>query len=350
MKILNLKLSHLNGAILSIFIITASLYSYAKETIYLSERQSYQHKIAIVTNRLILHVNNDSILYESHLDPRGEVSYLTASYGENQWSYVLNSSLEEIVDQDFRYENWVIFVHGDGKDLKSAVKRAREISELHKVNVLAYAWPSSDPELGAIKNFKNSHNNVEKATPHFGLFLKDVACLRNSSSGNLFKGNVSMFMHSLGNYYLENLVKQNLHKIFEEPFIENLIINAAAVEQSGHNQWVEKLNFQKRIFINSNGKDMNLIGLRIFSKNKMQLGEDPEPPFASNAIYVSFTEAVGASLPPGPSHSYFFASVTDESQRISFYYTQLFNGMEIDFNNPNLFIQESEYLSYSILF
>jgi hypothetical protein len=334
---------------LLIFIVLAQT-SIAKETIYLSETPVYQHKIAVVTNRSVIQLNNDSILFESKPDESGHFSYLTASYSEDQWNFKRNNSLAELLNQNFEYENWLIFVHGDGKDLKSAVQRAKEIQKLHHVNVLVYAWPSRNPDLGAIRNFKNSLSNVEKATVHFSEFLHKVEDIRSTKDNSFSSGNLSMFFHSLGNYYLENLVEKNLHADFDQPFIDNLIINAAAVEQEEHYKWVERLNFQYRIYINSNGKDMNLIGLRVFSSMGMQLGEDPEPPLASNAFYVNFTNAVGASLPPGPSHSYFFASVTDESERIKTYYSEIINGLEVDFSNPQMFNTNPKYLAYSIKF
>jgi hypothetical protein len=280
----------------------------SKETIYLSEQPLSQKKIAVVTNRAIIHMNPDSIQFDSNIDQFDmKASFLTASYGQGDWIYTHNNSLTDLLNQKFEHENWVIFVHGDGKDLRSAINRAKEIKELHQVNVLVYAWPSHNPEFNGIKNFKNSYANVEKATVHFSKFLSEVANIRKAFPQTSFTRNLSMFLHSLGNYYLENLVKSDLHTELTEPFIDNLIINAAAVDLKAHDEWVEQLRFQKRIYINSNGKDMNLIGLRIFSSKKMQLGEDPEPPLASNAYYVSFTDAVGASIPPGPSHSYFFA-------------------------------------------
>jgi hypothetical protein len=350
MKKTTFKRNFLQQAIWLLIFLMLTQTSEAKETIYLSESSVYQHKIAVVTNRTVIQLNNDSILFESKPDESGHFSYLTAFYTEDQWNFTRNNSIEELLNQDFEYENWVIFVHGDGKDLKSAVQRAKEIQKLHLVNVLVYAWPSHNPELGAIRNFKNSLTNVEKATVHFGKFLDKVEYIRSNKDNSFSKGNLSMFFHSLGNYYLENLVGKNLHANFNQPFIDNLIINAAAVEQEEHYKWVEQLKFQKRIYINSNGKDMNLIGLRIFSSMGMQLGEDPEPPLASNAFYVNFTNAVGASLPPGPSHSYFFASVTDESERIKSYYSKIINGIEIDFSNPEMFISDSKYLAYSIKF
>jgi len=335
---------------LFIFIIGFAFIVQSKETIYLSEIPDQQNKIAVVTNRSIININSDSIIFDSNLDLKGHASFITASYNGNDWNYAHNNSLEELLNQEFNYENWVIFVHGDGKDLKSAIQRAREIQELHQVNVIAYAWPSRNHELGAIRNFKNSYANVEKATASFSNFLQEVERIRDIEYNSFSKGNLSMFFHSLGNYYLENLVENKYHLIFEQPFIDNLIINAAAVEQKDHDKWVVQLNFQKRIYINSNGKDVNLIGLRVFSSMGMQLGEDPEPPLASNAFYVNFTDAVGASIPPGPSHSYFFASVTDESDRIKNYFSAILNGFEVDFNNPQVFNSNPKYMAYSILF
>lgn len=349
-----MKRNKLKSYLLSVLVFIAVIYSttlFANETIYLTDKPLNKHKIAVVTNRAVINMTHDSIVFESGLNfNEWNSSYLTASYGQGDWSYTRNNSLDDLLNQDYEHENWVIFVHGDGKTLQSAIQRAKEIQDLHEVNVLAYAWPSRNPEIGAINNFKNSFKNVEKATEHFRNFLNQIALLRETPTHMFSTGNLSMFLHSLGNYYLENLVKENMHLSFDSTFIDNLIINAAAVDEKTHDQWVQQLTFQKRIYINSNGKDMNLIGLRIFSSKKMQLGEDPEPPFASNALYVSFTEAVGASLPPGPSHSYFFASVTDKSDRIKNYYTQLLNGYVIDFSDASMFTSNIEYLSYSIIF
>jgi len=161
----------------------------AKETIYLSEIPDPQNKIAVVTNRSVLNLNNDSIIFESILDLEGHASYLTASYIDSEWHYARNNSIEELLNQEFKHKNWVIFVHGDGKDLKSAIKRAKEIEELHQVNVLVYAWPSRDPDLGAINNFKNSYANVEKATQHFSAFLSRIAEMRERKTSAFSAGN-----------------------------------------------------------------------------------------------------------------------------------------------------------------
>lgn len=337
-------------SLLLILIIFNSLLVNAKEIIYLSDESTHQNKIAVVTIRSYALLNDDSILLESKINEKSQLIYLTAYHEKDEWKYNRSSSLLNLLDQTFKYENWLIFVHGDGKDLTGAVQRAKEIQKLHQVNVLVYAWPSLDSELGAIKNFKNSYTNVEKGTLIFSQFLKQIHKIKSIKNHNFSNGSVSILLHSLGNYYLENLVENNLHQSFTIPFIDNLIINAAAVEQKEHNQWVEQLAFQKRIYINSNGKDINLIGLRIFSTRNMQLGEDPKPPFAANAFYVNFTDAVGASIPPGPSHSYFFASVTDESKRIKDYYTELFNGIEINFNDSGLFDTNSKNYAYTIRF
>ena len=72
---------------LLIFIVLTQT-SEAKETIFLSESTVYQHKIAVVTNRSVMQLNNDSILFESKPDESGHFSYLTASILKKHLSYI----------------------------------------------------------------------------------------------------------------------------------------------------------------------------------------------------------------------------------------------------------------------
>jgi hypothetical protein len=130
----------------------------------------------------------------------------------------------------------------------------------------------------------------------------------------------------------------------------NVIINAAAVEQEGHNLWVEQINFSERIYINSNDDDMSLSGLRFLTKLGRQLGESALEPYATNAIYVNFTDAVGFPGSMGPSHSYYFASVTEKSENIRKYYTTILHGNEAELHNSELFTYAPEEPSYYIIF
>jgi hypothetical protein len=246
----------------------------------------------------------------------------------------------------FKYDDWLIFVHGDGKTLQGAVDRARDIQELHNVNVVVYSWPSKHPDKGAIKNFKNSYANVQKDATGFDRFLHMLEAVKLERPNT----NFSIFFHSLGNYYLEQMIANDLHLDNNIVVFENLMINAAAVQNKNHHKWVEQIKFAKRIYINSNGEDFSLAGLRFFTRLKMQLGEDPGDDLAVNASYVNFSDAVGFRIPTGPSHSYYFASIPEKSLNIKNYFTQLFQSQEIDFLDPLIFNTIENDLVYSIIF
>ena len=162
--------------------------------------------------------------------------------------------------------------------------------------------------------------------------------------------NVSLFMHSLGNYYLERVVKDSLLSGLNEDLFDNLIINAAAVNQKGHVEWVDHLNIQKRIYITSNKQDFNLNGLRVFTKARKQLGERLKLPLSENAEYVNFTKAIRFLFPPQSTHTYFRGRITNESENIKQIYFNLFHGENINLNDTTFFIQRRDGLGYDVLF
>ena len=146
------------------------------------------------------------------------------------------------------------------------------------------------------------------------------------------------------------MVKQKRALKHQEVLFDNLIINAAAVNQEGHKDWVEQLNFQNNIYITNNRQDFNLKGVRIFTKDGKQLGEVIEAPAAKNADYIQFTEAVGFRTPTGTTHTYFIGEVANESNNIKQFYKELFHGEKIDLSDTNRFIKREDGIGYDIIF
>jgi len=325
-------------------------FSIAQETLKIGIDEESIYKVLVATNRNINFQNDTTFIAEHHLNKTGTFSFLTANGSDKNWSYTMEDSFSSMFVQEFEYTDWLVFIHGDSKTLQTAVERANEIQKLHNVNVLVYSWPSKDPEVSPFKNFKVSYSNVESGLPYFKDFLVMIDELKDALNNPFNDQNISLFLHSLGNYYLERMVKENLHKGLDEYLFDNLIINAAAVEERGHEEWVEQLNFSRRIYINSNDDDFSLTGLRIISPLGRQLGEGPRKNYAENAFYVSFTEAVGFPGSMGPSHSYYFASIPEKSQNIKAYYTGIFHGYEAQLDNNQLFAHIPKQNSFSIIF
>jgi len=340
--------NYFQGLLLFVFVFLSGSVI-AQEIVKRGAINQSEDKILIVTNRSIQDEGETSLAVYPKLNQTDEHRYLIAQGQSGSWVFQEEDSFPALFNHQETYTDWVVFIHGDGKNLETSVIRAREIQKLHKVNVLIYSWPSKDDDMNGIKNFKNSYKNVENSAHQLFSFFKDIADLKSSAKDPFQDQNVSLFLHSLGNYYLERLSVEGLLSSIDLKLFNNLIINAAAVEQEGHNLWVEEINFAERIYINSNDDDMSLSGLRFLTKLGRQLGESALEPFANNAIYVDFTEAVG--FPGmGPSHSYYFASVTDRSENIRKYYTTIFHGNEAELENKDLFTYLPEEPSYFIIF
>jgi esterase/lipase superfamily enzyme len=335
---------------ISLMLSLLASYSFAQkaEAIY-SEEIKTGTNIYVITNR----PSEDKIGYLSfpnEIKPDRNLTFIEATYFQTDsiHSEITDSSLfvSEIIDQ---HKDCLLFIHGDSKTYEQAVMRGFDMKHLHDVNVIVFSWPSKEPDINGVKNFKNSKLNVTASFDHFIQlmhFMEKLSMTEPFSSG---EANLSMFIHSLGNAYLEKLGTSEVIKMPSSVIFDNIILNAAAVNQKDHSQWVEKLKIQNNIYITSNKQDFNLKGVRIFTKDGKQLGEKVEHPLAKNAVYVNFSVAVGLRFPTGTTHTYFIGDVTDKSKSIRSFYRKLLHGSvpELSFEN-NLF-KRDDGLGYDIL-
>jgi esterase/lipase superfamily enzyme len=324
-------------------------FSQSGESVY-GDRLSVGTSLYVITNRVVDSSQiNPSFLNHVKSDP--SLTFLQVIYhGNDSLEIAPMDSTRFISGILGKYSDWLLFVHGDSKTFRQSVMSGFDIQELYDVNVIVFSWSSKDPEINGIKNYKNSRQNVIRSNGHF----TSVICLMRSfrQLNPVFQSGarLSMFAHSLGNYYLENLVKQMKSSCGPPVVFDNLVLNAAAVNQEQHNEWVEKLNFQRRIYITSNVSDFNLKGARIFTKDGKQLGEKIEHPLAVNAVYVNFTNAVGFRFPTGTTHTYFIGEVPKRSTNIRLFYQGILHGLEADLQDARMFKTRSDGLGHDIIF
>ena len=294
--------------------------------------------IFVITNRqtdtsnakfaFINYANTDSSLTFFRVNASSTDSLLLNSLDSTSFL----AEISEIKNQD-----WLLFVHGDSKTFEEAVIGGLNIQNTHRIRVIVFAWPSKDINLHGLKNFNTSYQNVGKSVNHFNSVLRTMVSLRNSPTNFLNENHLSLFFHSLGNYFLDRMGNNNM--LFEtRPLLfDNVIINAAAVEQKNHTKWVEQLQFQKNIFINSNQRDFNLNGLRMTPNHGKQLGQRVKHPFANNAIYFNFTKSVGFRIPTGPSHTYFIGKIPERNKNICLIYSEMLHGHMPDLTDETRF-------------
>lgn len=245
--------------------------------------------------------------------------------------------------------DWVVFVHGDAKTLEQSIIRGIKIKKLYDVNVLIFSWPSRDSKLSGVRNFKMSQSHVDESINHFVKMLRFVERFKETTPSFREEQKISLFFHSLGNLYVNKWVTKNLHAGFSNTIFDNVILNAAAVNQKGHKEWVEQINIQKHLFIICNKQDFNLKGVRIFTSDGKQLGEKIKPPLAINASYIHFNKSVGFQFPTGQSHTYFIGEIPDENKNIKELYHDFMHGQVPDFSDENKFLLRKDNLGYEIL-
>jgi len=246
--------------------------------------------------------------------------------------------------------DWLIFVHGDAKTFEQSILRGIVIKELYNINVIVFSWPSKSPNLHGARNLKNSQFNVGKSLNHFVSLLQFVEDFKQINPSFQDGNKVSILFHSLGNLYMQRLIENKFQNGLPDDLFDNLILNAAAVNQRNHNEWVEKINTQDRIFINSNKHDFNLKGLRIFTAAGKQLGEKVTPVLAKNASYTHFDKSVGFRFRTGQTHSYFIGKIPAKSKNIKEFYSSIIHGDQPSFNDQIRFQLRKDSLGYEIIF
>jgi len=305
--------------------------------------------VLIVTNRMFADENIDTIYFPNKIASNGSLTYLIGHFEGEKLLLQNKSSFDNLVIHKNKLKNWLVYVHGDSKTLADAAQRAFEIQEKYKVNVIVYSWPSKIEEGSGLKNFKNSRLNVETGIDEFLVFLSDIEEWKSKNAIEFANNKVSIMFHSLGNYYLERLVKDDYIQEMDQNLFDNLVVNAAAVNQKDHHSWLEEINIQERIYVNSNGRDFILRGVRLLTDWNRQLGEALVGEFASNATYVDFTNAVkNNGFPIGEMHGYYLGIVSNQSENIRSYYHTIFHGKSVDLENEDLFSNNSTSPVYNI--
>jgi hypothetical protein len=340
----------LKNSILAILCLQVNTYAtFAQQTI--SEHKHHhvfnESDVYVITNRQI-DTSHARHPFTNHVSTNPSLTFFraNASFHDSILLTKLDSIsfLTEIMD--IKKQDWVLFLHGDNNSFEHAVLEALDIQNTYNIRVIIFSWPSRSLELSGLKNLENSYQNLLKSSDHFKSVIRTMYCLRNSGRDSPDEKKLSLFVHSLGNYYLENLVNQHFLLESRSLLFDNVIINASAVEQKNHQKWLEQLHFQNNLFVTFNKKDINLFALRIFSKHGMKLGERAKLPFANNAVYFNFSKSVGFRLNTKSTHTYFIGEVTEKNKNILHFYSDILHGLRPELADETKFINRRESSGY----
>jgi hypothetical protein len=249
-----------------------------------------------------------------------KVSYFIATCDGSEWQLTIIPDFATGMNIINDGKNMLLFVEGHGKTLPMALNRAFQVKTRYDVSMIVFDWPSKN------SNFNTSLARVRRCGDNFYNLLLQIR--EYKTSGMRTDQRFSIFAHSLGNYFFTNMVICGDAQYLPGKFIDNIVLNAAAIRTKQHGQVLSQIRFAERIYITSNHNDFVLRGAHLLTGGRM-LGNMVVDDHADNAEYVDFTEVAGRE------HSYYFGFHGFEHQNPGFFYfyNSVFQGEKVDFRS-----------------
>jgi esterase/lipase superfamily enzyme len=275
-------------------------------------------KILLITNRNVNPGNTDLSLFGDDLNPLGaeDLNVATAEVRDGAWHLELLTDAEnpdyqnpvsrkvftQVVKQardDPAEKNWVLFVHGFNQSLEKNLNKCLEIAS-YGVNVAAFSWPSNPgpQELWKkLKEYKRARKNARRSVLALERTLEKLTGYVEEFSSHECPINMSLVIHSLGNYVFENYVK-SADFGRETRIFSNVVLHQPDVDHRDHHQWVERVSDHARVYVTINQHDEVLDTSDVVNPDR--LGNTVRDLTAEGVTYMDFTfgRGVGGSHRP----------------------------------------------------
>jgi hypothetical protein len=270
------------------------------------------------------------------------LNYFIVFIKNKQWQ-VWKTSIEAAIASVHNInDDWVIYTEGYGKIFTTGLYRGLSMTMQHHVNVIYLDYPSYSTIKNGLGNYKFALTNAKQAGYDFAPLLRTLKAYREN--GRMGHGRITLFFHSMGNNALREIVKQDLlTPINNKVWVDNLVLNSACVPQRHHAEWVDKIRFAKRVYINYNPEDVTLSGATLVSLTR-QLGLGARNHLSKQAIYINFNELCGRN------HSNFvrlLSHIRTPSLALA-YYKAVLHGRKVNVKDEANFTVSNWGLGYSI--
>ncbi|MEM9772139.1 MAG: alpha/beta hydrolase [Cyanobacteria bacterium P01_D01_bin.73] len=201
----------------------------------------------------------------------------------------------------------LFFVHGFCTNFEDALETGYALEKKYDVDVLMFSWPThkddgdswEDQPEGMLK-YRPDKIRAEASKTALEKCLRKLQGYLNKYSKLACNQSFNFACYSMGNYLLEELVRSSLYSD-ETSFFDNICLLAADVNNKGHEEWVDRLAYRKRLYVVINENDIALFASRAkFGKQQLaRLGHWVRNLAAKNAFYIDVTDQAGIS------HDYF---------------------------------------------
>ena len=292
-------------------------------------------RMLVVTNRRLENetATDESMFGENpNINGPAEVRLAWAEKQGRKWNLSLISESSDIrpdnlpsknVFKEFKKllldenKNCVFYVHGYNKTFKESLSQGWELQKRYGVGVLLFSW-ASNPGGSPLVEYPKARAIAGSSSPAIDMTLEKLGrymCEEADPDCNI---SLNLLTHSLGNYLFQRFVEKPLFA-GETRIFDNLILHQADVDSEGHEVWVNKLRFARRVYatINENDKILDISDI----VNPDRLGNTASGLVSDQAIYLDFTGADKVKK----AHQ-LFGKTADKNPVIKEYFSNVFNG------------------------
>lgn len=229
----------------------------------------------------------------------------------------------------------LVFVHGFNNDFRSVLQRGWKIERDYGVEVICFSWPADGNggrgklrgTLGGTLAYKNDKNDAVRSVPAFNRTLQKLSGYLGQYRDERCDGRVTLLLHSMGNYLFKNLLKSAIYEGETEIF-DNIVMCAADVNNEGHEEWVDRVQYRRRLYITINENDVALAAsrLKFGAQQRARLGHFPRNLHSRKALYVDFTQ--GAHVENA--HAYFEGNPARRNHHVRHFFRAALGGQRAE--------------------
>ncbi|MDE0027851.1 MAG: alpha/beta hydrolase [Deltaproteobacteria bacterium] len=266
-------------------------------------------KILVITNRIIVTNAEGRAQFGNDVNEQGphKLSLVLVEKNASGWEVEGSCSdslplafaayLQKLKDKN---KDCVFHIHGFHKTFEESIEQAHVISDLYKVGVIVFSWPSQ-PAVWIGGQYRRARRVASISVAALDKILENLC----SIAGNYQEISMNLLAHSLGSYMLEKYIRNPISQR-ETRLFDNIVLNAPDVNRKGHRQWINKLKNAKQVYATINDDDDILTWSRALNPDR--LGSTNERPRSKSKRLVCFDLSGGRGV--GDKHEHFGETAT----------------------------------------
>jgi len=254
----------------------------------------------------------------------------------------------------------LFFVHGYNNDVDDVIRTAEELEKRYNVIVVPFTWPANGGGvISGTASYLSDKSDARASSGAFNRFVEKISSFhsllteavltkiklqvadkypddKNPMEASALYARlvdqscvvkINLLCHSMGNYLLKHSLMTS-DNVTSNLVFDNICLIAADTNNEKHENWVEKLDVRKRLYVVINEDDSALKASRVKpgKEQRARLGHYLKKLNAENAIYIDVTDEKGV----GCEHSYFKGSSVDDNKALENIFDKMFNGLTVE--------------------